>query len=88
MLTTLDTISSLPVRVCFCNSESEPECSYQPPSIKVKKGEAFTVSFIAVDQVNHSVDANIISSLSSHDGGFREGQQIQSVGRDCTNIHV
>ena len=85
-ITALDTISSLPVRICFCNNESEPDCSYQPPPIKVKKGEAFTVSLVAVDQVNHSVNANIISSLSSQDGGFREGQQTQSVGRNCSNI--
>ena len=85
-ITALDTISSLPVRVCFCNSRSESNCSYQPPPIKVKKGETFTVSLVAVDQVNHSVNANISSSLSSHDGGFREGQQTQSVGRNCTNI--
>ena len=85
-ITALDTISSLPVRICFCNNESEPDCSYQPPRIKVKKGEAFTVSLVAVDQVNHSVNANISSSLSSHDGGFREGQQTQSMGRDCTYI--
>ena len=85
-VTALDTISSLPVRVCFCNSESEPDCSYQPPTIKVKKGEAFTVPLVAVDQVNHSVDANIISSLSSQDGGFSEGQQTQTVGINCTNI--
>ena len=85
-ITALDTISSLPVRVCFCNSKSEPDCSYQPPPIKVKKGETFTVSLVAVDQVNHSVDANIINSLSYHDGGFREGQQTQNVGRNCTNI--
>ena len=82
----LDTISSLPVRVCFCKSESEPDCDYQPPTIKVKKGEAFTMPLVAVDQVNHSVDANIISSLSSQDGGFSEGQQTQSVGKNCSNV--
>ena len=85
-ITELDTISSLPVRVCFCKSESEPDCSYQPPTIKVKKGEAFTMPLVAVDQVNHSVDANIISSLSSQDGGFSEGQQTQSVGKNCSNV--
>ena len=82
----LDTISSLPVRVCFCRSESEPDCSFMPPTIKVQKGEAFTVPLVAVDQVNNSVDANIISSLSSQDGGFSGGQQTQSVGRNCSNI--
>ena len=74
-ITALDTISSLPVRVCFCKSESEPDCGYQPPTIKVRKGEAFNMplAIVAVDQVNHSVNANIISSLSSQDGGFSEG---------------
>ena len=82
----LGTISSLPVRVCFCKSESEPDCDYQPPTIKVKKGEAFTMPLVAVDQVNHSVDANISSSLSSQDGGFGEGQQTQSVRKNCSNV--
>ena len=85
-ITALGTISSLPVRVCFCKSESEPDCSYQPPTTKVKKGEAFTMPLAAVDQVNHSVDANILSSLSSQDGGFSEGQQTQSVGKNCSNV--
>ena len=81
----IDSIASPPVRVCFCDSESEPDCSYQPPPIKVKKGETFKVSLVAVDQVNHSVEANIISSLA-HDGRFSEGQQTQSVGRNCTDL--
>ena len=87
-ITALDTISSMPVRVCFCRSVSEPDCGYQPPTIKVKKGEAFTVPLVAVDQANHSVNANIISSLSSQDGGFSQGQQTQSVERNtyCSNL--
>ena len=82
----IDSISSQPVRVCFCNSEHEPDCSYQPPVIRVQKGKAFNVSLVAVDQVNHTVDANITISFSSSDGGFDEGQQIQSVVRNCTNL--
>ena len=82
------TISSLPVHICFCKSEneSEPDCSYQPPTFKIKKGGVMTVPLVAVDQVNHFVDANIISSLSSQDGGFSEGQQTQSAGRYCSNV--
>ena len=83
--TALDSIASPPVRVCFCNNKEEPDCSYQPPPIKVKKGEAFNVLLVAVDQVNHSVVANIISSLAQ-DGSFSEGQQTQTVGRNCTNL--
>ena len=82
----IDTLASLPVRVCFCNSESEPDCSYQPTTIKVKKGKTFTVPLVAVDQVKRPIEANIISALSSLDGGFSEGQQTQSVGRYCSNI--
>ena len=81
----LDSIASPPVRVCFCDNESEQDCSYQPSPIKVKKGEAFNVSLVAVDQVNHSVVADIISSLA-HDGILSEGQQTQTVGRNCTNL--
>ena len=79
-------ISSPPVRICFCTTNSEPDCSYQPPPIKVKKGETFKVSLVAVDQVNRSVDANIISSLLSADGGLSEGQQTQLAGRNCTDL--
>ena len=43
------------------------------------------MSLVAVDQVNHSVVANIISSLA-HDGILSEGQQTQTVGRNCTNL--
>ena len=82
----IDSISSQPVRVCFCNSEHEPDCSYQHPVIRVQKGQAFNVSLVAVDQVNHTVDANIIISLSSSDSGFVECQQFQSVVRNCTNL--
>ena len=82
----IHSISSHPVRVCFCNIEHEPDCSYQLPTITVKKGEAFDVSVVAVDQVNNTVDANITTSISSTDGGIGEGQHIQSVGRNCTDL--
>ena len=82
----IHSISSQPVRVCFCNIVRKPNCNYQLPTIMVKKGEAFNVSVVAVDQVNNTVDANIIASISSSDGGFGEGQQTQSVGRNCTDL--
>ena len=84
----LDSISSQPVRVCFCNSKHEPDCSYQPPTIRVMKGKAFNISLAAVDQVNHTVDANVIAYLLSSDGGLGEGQQTQSVETNhyCTDL--
>ena len=82
----LDAVGSQPVRVCFCTENGQQDCSLKLPPIKVRKGEEFTVSVVAVDHVNHSVDANIISFLTSSDGGFGEGQQIQRTGRKCTNL--
>ena len=82
----LHSISSQPVRICFCNSKQEPNCSYQPPTIRVQKGKAFNVSLVAVDQVNHTLNADISSVLSSPLGGFGEDQQTQSVERNCTNL--
>ena len=82
-------ISSQPVRVCFCNSdtENEPDCSYQFQTISAKKGEAFKVSVVAVDQVNSPMDANITTVISSSSGaGFSEGQQTQSVNSSCRNL--
>ena len=59
-------ISSAAVRVCFCRDNySEPDCNYQPSSIKIKKGQKFTVTVAAVDQVNHTVKSATIHS--SHD---------------------
>ena len=82
----IHSITSKPVRVCFCNSEHEPDCTYQLPTITVMKGEAFNVSVVAVDQVNNTVDAKIITTLSSSDGGIGEGQQTQSVRSNCTDL--
>ena len=83
----LESMASLPVRICFCIDENmEPDCSYQPPPIDIRKGETIEISLVAVDIVNRTLPANITSSLASPDGGFQEGQQKQSVGRNCTNV--
>lgn len=78
-------ISSDPVRICFCRNIN-PDCSYQWPTIPVMKGHPFTVILVAVDQVNHSVNATIRSFLSSPKGGLGEGQQSQSSYQICTNL--
>ena len=48
------------------------------PPIKVKKGEAFSISFVAVDWVNN---AQIFSILSSSGGSF-----IVKVTKNCTDL--
>ena len=44
------------------------------------------MSVVAVDQVNNTVDANISSSVSSIKGGLGEGQKIQLVERNCSDL--
>ena len=79
-------LASEAVKVCFCSHTGMPDCSYQLPPIRVKKGEIFTVTVVAVDQVNRTVNADIISTLSSQEGGLGEGELIQNVSRNCTNL--
>ena len=79
-------ITSLPVRVYFCNTENKPDCSYQPPPVKIKKGETFTVSVVAVDQANHTISANVTSFLAFPSSGIAEGQQTQNASTYCTYL--
>ena len=62
-------ISSAPVRICFCR-DMDPDCNYQWPVTRVKKGHLFVVTLVAVDQVNHTINATIRSYLSSQAGGL------------------
>ena len=81
----LDTISSHPVRVCFCK-DSQPDCDYQPVSIQVDRGKTFSIELIAYDQVNYTANATIHCSLNSSAGGLGEDQAIQHVSEACTEL--
>lgn len=66
----LRSISSEPVRICFCN-KGHPDCDYELPPIRKKKGERFEVAVVAVDQIGNPLSSvNILSSLSSNLGGL------------------
>ena len=80
-----NSIASKPVRVCFCTN-SQPNCSYVPLPVLVKKGETFTISLVAVDQIDHPVSGNIKSYLSSVKGGLAEGQTTQEINDTCTEL--
>ena len=67
----LNSVASLPVRVCFCTSDGQPDCSYQPSPISVTKGRAFKVSLVAIDQVGNPLNAN---------------QHTQIARRNCTDL--
>ena len=80
-----DTISSDPVRMCFCR-DLQPDCDYQPEPIQVQRQTAFTVQLIAYDQVNHPINATVESSLNSSAGGLGEGQGTQRIDGECTKL--
>ena len=81
----LESIASLPVQVCFCDRQKQPVCGYDLPPIRVKKGEKFTISLAAIDQVGRPVEAAITSSLLN-EGTLDQGQQIQDVQSACTDL--
>ena len=83
----LSSISSHPVRLCSCINEV-PQCNYtQLHSIKVKKGEMFSISLIAVDQIGQGVNATIQSSLTFTESGLDEGQLTQRIINKCTTLY-
>ena len=78
-----NSITSAPVRVCFCTNL--PNCSLKSLTKEVQKGQPFTVSVTAVDQVGAPVSAKILSYLSSTQGYLGKGDNIQ-LANGCANL--
>ena len=80
-------ISSDAVRVEFCLDDVISP-NYNHPNVSKKKGEMFTVSVVAVDQVGNPLNATIINSFRSESGNGRlkAGQVEQQVGNQCTEL--
>ena len=79
------TTHSHPVQLCFCRN-GQPDYELKSINVTVKKGETFTVSLVAVDQVNHTLNATVQNVLSSNLGGLGEDQTLQNTTKDCTNL--
>ena len=80
-------IGSDPVRVCFCR-HGQPDCSYQPDPINVRKGEQRQVllSLAVVDQINHPLKgATVYSHLAS--GNYLCQNHIQSTDGHCGRVN-
>ena len=82
---TSTSISSRPVKVCQCISD-HVTCTQVNPFINVKKGQAFTVPLVAVDQIGQPVDATIQSSLTFNESGLAEGQLKRTILGECTKL--
>ena len=80
-------ITSRPVRVCFCTPDNRPDCSYELPVVYIEKGQNFSVSLVAVDQVNRTLPSVMIyGSLNHLRSSLGEGEMTQVTGNACTNL--
>ena len=77
-------IASDAVKICFCFNTSY-NCSLAQPHVTTQKSQKFTLTVVVVDQVNSTIDAYVRSSLSKG-GSLGEGQQLQHVTKQCTNL--
>ena len=76
-------LSSDPVRVCFCKN-NQPDCSYEPPTVFLRKGETFSVSLVAVDQVNSTIPYTNIHNSVSNEVGLGNGVSNKITHKSCT----
>ena len=80
-------VSSYPTRVCQCTINNQPNCSYyQLEPVMIKKGQTFSVSLVAVNQIGQPVDATIQSILMFNGSGLAEGQLTRSIAAECTAL--
>ena len=76
----LDTITSDPVRSCFCRDD-RPDCSYQPEPIQVNRRKAFSLKLAAFNHILRPIRADV--DINSTASDKIAGQNIDKV---CTEI--
>ena len=76
----LDTITSDPVQLCFCQDD-RPDCSYQPEPIQVNRRKAFSLKLAAFNHILRPIRADV--DINSTASGKIAGQNIDKV---CTEI--
>ena len=85
----IETIASSPVRICFCLNEV-PDCGDSTHqlvfNVATMKGEAFSISLVAVDHVERLVNATIISKTQSMQGYIDRLQSERNISDTCTNL--
>lgn len=86
---TAPALSSEPFQLCFCEDQ-QPDCQIEERMIRARRGEQFSVSVSALDQLNVNIVALVRSYLVS---GFNDTDKIlgdegilQKVNNSCTNL--
>ena len=80
-------ISSDPLKVCICENGIVANCTTESYSVKVKRGELFNISLIAVGQLNTPVSAEILAN-SDNIGDVQLDPQFPASNGTCTNVGI
>ena len=78
-------IASGAVQICFCDESSVYNCSYEP-FLHAKKGHNFTVTIVALDQVENTVNGTVVRASLTNNNVLGEGQDSYYISTGCTNI--
>ena len=77
-------IASDAVQVCYCQDNALIDCRNSNIS-QIQKGQKFNIPVVAVDQMGNPVNATIRAALLE-ENLIGEGQQLQKVNGQCTNV--
>jgi predicted outer membrane repeat protein len=80
------TVTSNPTRICMC-FDSVPECNITEYRMNIFPGETFELEAAAVGQRLGIVPSIVNVIESPNDGSLSRGQDVQSVGQNCTFLH-
>ena len=78
-------VSSNPLRICMC-THSIPECRAEK-EFNIFPGQMLQIEAVAVGQRYGIVPYVVIAQLLDSKGNLGQGQDVQSVGRECTMLY-
>ena len=79
-------ISSVPLKVCICENETIADCP-DSHEVNVKRGELFSISLIAIGQLNLSVYSGILASRDGP-GSVQLSPEHPFSNNTCTNVGI
>ena len=79
-----EAIGSRPVRVCLCEN-GYPNCGSNLSRMYVKKGESFSISVVAVDQIDNPMNSTFQTYLSASKGKLSE-EDTSTENSICTDL--
>ena len=78
-------VTSDPLRICMCN-HSAPECINEK-EFDIFPGQMLQIEAVAVGQRYGIVSDIVTAQLLDSNGNLGQGQDVQSVGRECTVLY-